>query len=381
MSATTMRILFIASLHHPETLQRERASAQANNQPEPLFPTSYAFHFWEKALRKQGHALDVFYRNVSGFGSQDISTLKFEQYTNRITVKRIMQAASHRLPYRLNPDLRQRNANLIAQARRFQPTHLWLIGDNRVIHADTLATLKAELGCKVIFSSGTSPIVFSHPIEREAAPLFDLVLTNDFYHGIQWRELGAREMVCLPFVAIDPDFHYPRETQPDYACDVGFVGTLLPANLYSERVEALAALKDVDLGIWSVHDVPPILQAQYRGRALGSTMLDVVSAAKISLNVHGNFMLYGGNMRLFETAGVGTFQIVDERPGIADWFTEGEHLVTFQDEKDLRDKVAYYLAHPDERERIAEAGRQHALAHHTYAHRLSALMGHLEGLE
>ncbi|MEL6524443.1 MAG: glycosyltransferase [Chloroflexota bacterium] len=383
MSATTMRILFIASLHHPETLQRERATAQANNQPEPLFPTSYAFHFWEKALRKQGHVLDVFYRNVSGFGSQDISTLKFEQYTNRITVKRIMQAVSHRLPYRLNPDLRQRNANLIAQARRFQPTHLWLIGDNRVIHADTLATLKAELGCKVIFSSGTSPIVFSHPIEREATPLFELVLTNDFYHGIQWRELGAREMVCLPFVAIDPDFHYPREAQPDYACDVGFVGTLLPANLYSERVDALASLGDgdIDLGIWSVHDVPSVLQAYRRGSALGDTMLDVVSSAKISLNVHGNFMLYGGNMRLFETAGVGTFQIVDERPGISDWFTVGEHLVTFRDADDLRDKVTYYLAHPDERERIAEAGRQHALAHHTYDHRLAALLPHLEGLE
>ena len=44
-------------------------------------------------------------------------------------------------------------------------------------------------------------------------------------------------------------------------------------------------------------------------------MLEVLSSAKISLNVHGNFMRYGGNMRLFEAAAVGTFQIVDNRAG------------------------------------------------------------------
>lgn len=367
------RILFIASLHHPETLIREQQTAQANKLPEPLFPTSMSFRFWEKALIKAGHTLDVFWRNLSGFGSQDITALKAEKYTNRITPQRIAQAVMHRLPYDLNPELRKRNQNLLVHARQFQPDIIWLVGDNRVIHADTLAIIKAEMDCKIIYSTGTSPIVFSHAIEREAAPLLDIVLTNDFYHGIQWQELGAKEMICLPVVAIDPEFHTLREAQAKFAVDVGFVGTLLPHNLYSERVEALEALTEFDLGIWSVHDVPDSLKPYARGSALGGEMLDVLSSVKISINAHGNFMRYGGNMRLFETASIGTFQIADNRIGIHEWFTEDENIVMFKDLQDLREKVAYYLAHDAEREAIADKARQHVLTNHTYEHRLAKL--------
>lgn len=368
------RVLFVASLHHPETLIRDRQAAQAADEPMPLFPSSMALRFWEKAMRKRGYTVDIFWRNLSGFGSGDITSLSAERYSDRITPQKVARAVMNRLPYELNLDLRRRNANLLAKVRAFQPTHVWLVGDNRVIHADTLATIKSEIGCKMLYSTGTSPIVFSHPIERAAAPLFDLVIANDYYHGIQWRELGAKAMICLPVVAIDPDFHYPRPVEDDLACDVSFVGTLLPANLYSERVDALCALSDFDLGVWSVHDVPSALQAFKRGSALGESMLAVLSSAKISLNVHGNFMRYGGNMRLFEAASVGAFQIVDARPGIHEWFTAGEHLITFADAADLRDKVGYYLAHDAEREAMAAAAREHVLAHHTYEKRMEDLL-------
>lgn len=367
------RILFIASLHHPQTLQNDRAKAVKNNQALPLFPGSSAFRFWEKAMRKRDYTVDVFWRNLPGYGSQDISRLKPEKYSNRITPRKIAQALMHRLPYEVNLDLRKRNENLLEKAREFQPTHLWMVGDNRAIHADTLAQIKGEIGCKLIYSTGTSPIVFSHAIERQCAPLFDVVITNDFYHGIQWQELGAKDMICLPGVAIDPDFHYPRAVNPDLAVDVGFVGTLLPENLYSERVEALAALSKFDTGIWTVHDVPDSLKPFLRGSALGESMLEVLSSSKISVNVHGNFMRYGGNMRLFEAAGVGAFQIVDNRPGIQEWFTPGEHLIVFEDVQDLQEKVDYYLAHNDERQAIADAAHEHVLKHHTYDNRMDQL--------
>lgn len=375
------RILFIAALHHPEQLQQDSAAAQELGTAMPLFPSSTSIRFWEKALCRRGYTLDVFWRNLPGYGNRDIATLKSEVFTERITPQRLIKATMQRLPYSLNPDLRRRNARLIDHARRFQPDILWMIGDNRVIHADTLALLKAELGCRILYSTGTSPIVFAHPIERKAAALYDLVIVNDYYHGIQWRELGAKQMVCLPFSAVDPDFHSPRTLSPaeegEYTCDISFVGTLLPANLYSERVAALEALREFNLGIWSVHDVPDTLKAHLRGYALGDMMLRVLSGATISLNVHGNFMRYGGNMRLFEAAGIGAFQITDDRPGVHQWFAEGEHLVVFRDEADLRDKVHYYLTHPQERQAIAAAARDHALKHHTYDQRLMQLEPYL----
>jgi spore maturation protein CgeB len=84
-------------------------------------------------------------------------------------------------------------------------------------------------------------------------------------------------------------------------------------------------------------------------------------------------MRYGGNMRLFEAAALGTFQLVDNRPGIHEWFKDGEHLVIYKDTQDLREKAAYYLAHPEERLAIAEAARAYVLAHHTYEQRLDKL--------
>jgi hypothetical protein len=257
------------------------------------------------------------------------------------------------------------------------------VGDNTVIYPETLATLKQRHGCKIVYATGVSPIVFASKIERDAAPLYDLVLVNDYYHGMQWLELGAKQAECLPLSAIDPDFHKPQAlTEAEkaaFSCDVTFVGTLLPSHLYSERVDALNALTDFDLGLWSVHDAPTSLKAHVRGSALGREMFRVLSGATISLNVHGNFMRYGGNMRLFEAAGVGAFQISDDRPGVHDWFTVGEHLVTYNDLDDLRAKTRYYLDHADEREQIAAAGRQHALKHHTYEQRLDAIESLLSG--
>lgn len=374
------RILFIGTLHHPETLIADKAKAHANNEPEPLFPSSMSLRFWEKALRKQGAEMQVFWRNLPSFGAGDISALEAEKYTERITPQRVFNAVMARLPYDVNIEVRRRNANLLKQARAFQPDIVWLIGDNRIVHKDTLAQLKQELGCKIFYYSGVSPIIFAHAMEKEAAPLYDLAIVNDYYHGIQWRELGAPHMICLPTTAIDPEFHCPydltAQEEQEYACDISFVGTLLPANLYSERVDALSALSEFNLGIWSVHDVPQVLKPYYRGSALGQQMMRVMSAAPISLNVHGNFMRYGGNMRLFESVGVGAFQIVDDRPGVREWFTPDEHLVIFTDYDDLRQKVGYYLNHPDERIAIAKAAREHALQHHTYDHRLQTLMQH-----
>jgi spore maturation protein CgeB len=45
----------------------------------------------------------------------------------------------------------------------------------------------------------------------------------------------------------------------------------------------------------------------------------------------------------------------------------------------LRERVAYYLSHPDERERIAAAGQAHVYARHTYEQRMARLIELLEG--
>ena len=371
-----MRILFVASLHHPEVLEEAKRSAPSGE--DPLFPPSQGQYFWVKALRKLGHTCGIFWRSESAMPWAKPRQLHM---TQRLTPGRAVSAAMARVPT-LNPDYRLRNRHLLDEAAAFEPDVIVLPGDNTVILPDTLAELKRRHNATLVYGCGTSPIVFSRPVERAAAPLIDLVIANDYYHAIQWRELGARRVVALPMSAIDPAFHHPYELtaqeQADYGCDVSFVGTLVPDNLYGERIAALEALTDFNLGIWSVHEVPASLRRFYRGPALGEQMLRVTCGGKIALNPHGDFMRYGGNMRLYEASRVGAFQIVDDRPGIAEWFRVGEHLVTYHDPDHLRKLVAYYLGHENERAQIAAAGQRHVREQHTYDQRMAHMMALVE---
>jgi spore maturation protein CgeB len=331
-----------------------------------------------KALTKLGHTCDVFWRSESVWPWARPGRLRM---TRRMTLGRAMRSAAATAPS-FNPDFLLRNRRLLQAARRFGPDVVLLIGGNEVILPETLAALKREHGAALVYACGTSPLVFSRPIERSAARLYDLVIANDLYHAIQWKELGARLAEVLPLSAVDPEFHRPANLtaadQERFGCDVGFVGTLVPQSLYSERIAALEALREFDLAIWSIHEVPPSLRHAYRGPALGEEMLRATSAAKIVVNPHGDFMRYGGNMRLFEACGAGTFQICDDRPGVHEWFQVGTHLVTYGDTGELKKQVAYYLSHPDERERIASAGQAHVYAHHTYDQRMARLIEMIE---
>jgi spore maturation protein CgeB len=372
-----MRILFVASLHHPGELEKARRTLA----DDPLFPPSQGHFFWVKGLRKLGHTCAVFWRSESVWPWARSGQLRM---TQRLTVGRAINALAARVPS-LNPDFRLRNRRLIRYAAEFKPDVIVLTGDNGVILPETLAALKRHHGAVIVYGCGTSPVVFSRPVERAAAPLYDLVVANDFYHAMQWRELGARRVDTLPIAAIDPAFHHPFDLSDDerrrYTCDVGVVGTFVPARLYGERIEALEALRAFDLGIWSVHEVPPSLRRFYRGAALGEDMLRITQAAKIVINTHGDFMRYGGNMRLFEVCGVGAFQVVNDCPGVHAWFTVGEHLVTYRDLDHLRELVRYFLDHEDERCRIAAAGQAHVHAHHTYDQRMARLMELVEEVQ
>lgn len=366
-----MRILFVAALHHPEALPATPRHAASPD--DPLFPPTQSQHFWVRALRRQGHACAVFWRSASVWPLLRPRRLRA---TEAARPGQLVRALAARWPA-LNPDYRLRNRRLLRAAETFRPDVIVLIGGNHVIVPRTLAALKERLGATLVYASGTSPIVFSLPLERAAARLYDLVVTNDLHHAVQWRELGAPRAETLPLSAVDPTFHHTYQLtdgeRADYAAEVAFVGTLVPRTLYDERVTALEALKEFDLAIWSIHEVPASLRRFHRGALLGEPMLRVLSAAAISVNPHGDFMRHGGNLRLFELCGIGAFQLTDDRPGTRQWFVPGEHLAVYRDPADLRQLVGHYLAHPDERRRIAAAGQAHVHRHHTYDERMARL--------
>ncbi|MGN7613675.1 glycosyltransferase family protein [Magnetococcales bacterium HHB-1] len=100
----------------------------------------------------------------------------------------------------------------------------------------------------------------------------------------------------------------------------------------------------------------------------GAPLNELTNRAKIAIHNSGTSF----HMRALEILGSGTF-LLARRPlkktdntRLSDFFEEGKDFVMFDDEKELLQKVNYYLKHEEERETIARQGHETAVNHFSY---------------
>ena len=100
----------------------------------------------------------------------------------------------------------------------------------------------------------------------------------------------------------------------------------------------------------------------------------VYQHARIALSDNPSFTLHERNFEIFAAGGFplikraaapdpayvnpGWSNLLDERDEITHYLPEDEAVVLFSGKEEFLQKVAYYLDHPAQRERIAAAGRQ-----------------------
>lgn len=171
----------------------------------------------------------------------------------------------------------------------------------------------------------------------------------------------------------------PATPRIGYQCEVTTVG-----NLHSYRATVFAHLQQFDVKLWG----PPVttwmrphpVSRMHQGRAvLNHEKALALLGAKIVVNnlLYGE--IWGLNARAFEVAGIGAFQLIDWRPGLAQLFVDGVELISFRGPQDLLNKIRFWLPQRDERLAIAEAGKRRAWAEHTYQLRLQLLLDTLAG--
>lgn len=169
------------------------------------------------------------------------------------------------------------------------------------------------------------------------------------------------------------------EPDPAYACDITTAG-----NLHSWRVACYKHLPGYDVKLWgnaAPHwmSTGPVA-AMYQGRGVyNQDKARAFLGAKIVVNHLLYSEVWGVNARCFEAAAAGAFQMVDWRPGLGHLFEDGREVIAFTGMADLKARIDYWLPREDERRVIGRAGRERALAEHTYQHRLSLLLSTLSG--
>jgi spore maturation protein CgeB len=198
---------------------------------------------------------------------------------------------------------------------------------------------------------------------------------------------GAKRADFWPLALFDAGFDPARTEQSLFEhprdIDLVFIGAL-----HVNKMPLLATVKKafgrrcVMHGLTSVkknvyfalrYGVPawisPIAMEGYRS---------LYQRAKIGFNVHNRGKYTVGSFRLFELPGNGVMQISDGGEFLEAFFQPGEEIVGYTAADELVDKIRFYLAHDEERRRIARNGFRRVVADHRIGHRLQQAAGLLE---
>ena len=190
-----------------------------------------------------------------------------------------------------------------------------------------------------------------------------------------YRAAGVPEVHFLP-QAMDPAYDRPASRVPArYRCDLSFVGS----GQYPHRHELLRRLAGVgNLQIrgpgWEGAGGLPVAGGAVWGKAFAR----VVGGAAISIGAHAvegqERQTACDSNRIWKVLGCGGFYLGAWQPGSDEFAADGEHCAWYRGAEDAVALAERYLATPERRLAIAAAGREHALRHHTYAHRLQLLL-------
>lgn len=96
--------------------------------------------------------------------------------------------------------------------------------------------------------------------------------------------------------------------------------------------------------------------------------------ACILLNDHWEDMRATGivSNRVYDALAAEAFVVSDYMPEIQEIF--GDCVATFKNEEEFREKIDYYMKHPEEREKLAKKGRELVLQKHTFRERVRVMI-------
>jgi spore maturation protein CgeB len=203
---------------------------------------------------------------------------------------------------------------------------------------------------------------------------YDLILTS-FTHFVKiFRKMGITSEY-LPWCV---EGSIPKQIgKKERVYDVVYVGGLTPHHSHGNKIlEDLARKIKVDFWGYGEKTLLPTspIRKNFHGQAWGKEMYEIFAQSKIVINRHINVAGdYANNMRMFEATAMGALLITDAKKNMDEFFKVGKEVVTYQNSKDLIEKVKYYLKHDKEREKIAKAGQKRTLKDHTYDVRMKKL--------
>jgi len=270
------------------------------------------------------------------------------------------------------------NQMLVQAALEFKPDLIHL-GKSETVYGATIDEIKRQIDTYVIHFYGDfrwDPQPWVVDIGKYA----DCTLFNYTDDRIldKYRAAGVRKIDGFWDAGTDPEIFYPHDVPKTK--DVLFMGNNLdiPHDGYEKRrqliEEALKQGLDVHVygqnweyllesGYDTLHIHPFVTEEEFA---------EVCSSAKITLGINGvnDVRMYASWRRAVNSMASGAFHLTHYVPDMETLFENRKHLVWFNAVPEAIELIKYYLAHDEEREAIAMAGREKVLAEHTWDARM-----------
>ena len=209
---------------------------------------------------------------------------------------------------------------------------------------------------------------------------FDVVLSYTGGRALAELEsrLGARQPVPL-YGWVDPSSHFPVAVDAHYACDLSYLGTYAAdrqaalGTLFLESAQQMPESRFLIGGAQYPEAFPWTRNMYFHRHVPPAAHPAFFSSSRWTLNVTRRAMAaygYCPSGRLFEAAACGAALVSDTWEGIEQFFTPGEQIVLARSTAEVVEALGMS---DGERLRMAEAAREHTLAHHTAAARVFQL--------
>ncbi len=240
-----------------------------------------------------------------------------------------------------------------------------------LIYPETIVKIKKNAGgrAKIVGLTLDSPDIFNYHSNYfyKSMPLFDLYIAGRREDGDAMYKFGAKKVYWFLFGA-DTSCHYPVKISADekekLGADIVFLGTYSKGEKRVEYLEKLCR-DGYDVRIygnsWNWYRLSCNSCLRKKNKIIpGNTpcedMSKVISSSKIVLAFMRDVMEAKIGMRTFEIPLCGGFMLHQRTKEAEEFLIPDKEAVFFGDYEEMKEKIDFYLKHPELREKIAEAG-------------------------
>lgn len=326
------------------------------------------------ALRELGMDAELIYTNSVPFaaGNSDSSALLLERVKK---VVRWMGGFFFKTAKHIRTYLAERELLKKLSKFNFEKESVTVISIWTPLSPSVLQSLKNR-GIRLVMWQGEP--ASRNPEWAKALGYYDHIFIVDDEWASDFESQELKKKLHLLPLATNPHIHKPisspQNISEEYRADVAFVGLYRP-----ERARIISVLKDLGLKVygpgWEAGFIEfPWLKDKYFGILSNEEVMTVFNNAKISIGALGISFNPGPTttQRTFDISASRKFQLSQYNHLTPKFF--GNAVVTFRSTEELREKAEYYLAHPEERDRLSAEAYEITLRDHTYVNRARTLL-------